>query len=673
MGHHGFRLLCTFTLLILILPAVSGGPLASVPIPESSFATSDLLLEQMVPDANITSSPSVVINGSSGEFSSIHHDSTGIDDPSHINLTWTHVANTSLDFRIETSEIYPDCNDFIYLYQEMPWPHDQIPEDAVCQIEYRIARNGSFAEEDFWYHMADVYVWLNDSSGNWWEIGRRNIYSDSEYQTLLIDLNYFDILDGWRGMTDYYGPQEDPEDILTIAVGLSPSLDFVSYMSTEPWRTYNGSVTLSVRYMILEAVLGITDFEYGSLEPVWESKWSNPRSIWFEDMALSDDHSSYSLGRISSYEEQIATQILVRWDEFGTPLWGKTWSGDYRCRPRAVATFHGDVFTVANGYREEADTDILLTKWNSSGDRIWHKYIDLGGDDYPVEMTIGSDGAIYIVGDRQWSDNVTGHWDSFLVNLNPLGDIVWCNINEDLGAGRYQIEVDEDGTIYALNLAYSGVSMWNSSGGFIGEVSYFAHDFRLTPNGDICTIRSLTDSFEITRISDNGSIVWNTRVEVPYTGIWYERLTADGLAINDDGDVYVTVAYWRFQDAWILFKFDAAGIQEWNKTILAMNWYNLWSGIPGSTCSHFAANGLLYFGGMYMYEDDRPSSLCIAILNPDDAALPIPPTSVTTTSTSTTTTINGRFDFMLLAIGGGGVIVIMVLAIVLRKKKSASR
>jgi hypothetical protein len=660
-------------LLVLVLPTITSGPLASIPVVESNLTTSDLLLEQMIPDTNITSPPEVVINGSSEEFSSSHHASTGPDDPSYINLTWTHVANTTLDFRNESAENYPDCNDFIYFYQEMSWDHEQMPEDAMYKVEYRIVLNETFEEEAVSSIMGDIYVWLVDSSENWWEIGRRSIESTIEYSSFMVNLHYFDLLEGWQGMVEEEGYQDDPEDVLNFVVGLSPSFYFQSYQSTEPWRIYNGSVTLSVRYMILEAVLGTTPFEHGSLESVVESTWSNPRSIWFSDYAVSDDGTSFSVGRISSYEDQVAMQMLVKWDPLGMPLWGKTWSGDYRSVPGAVATHEGYVITAANGYREDSDPDILLTKWNSSGHRMWYKYIDLGGREYPSEMTIGSDGSIYIVGDRMWNESDTWHYDSFMVKLDSNGEVLWSNIHEDLGAGNYQVEVDENGTIYAMHIAYAGISAWNSSGGLIWQNGLFAEDFCLGPNGDIYVISSTNLWFRVSRMNNTGGIAWEKQIEIRYTDLWYEWLTADSLSVDENGDVYVIVAYYVFQFEWVLHKFAPNGNAEWNRTILSPNWFNLWSGSAGRTGSSFAPNGLLYVGGMLVYDDgSTPSSLSLAILNPNNVPLPTMTTTTTSTTSTTTTTDEVDFDIMFLVIGSGIAIVIIVIIIVFRKMKHSS-
>ncbi len=96
--------------------------------------------------------------------------------------------------------------------------------------------------------MFKVYVWLIDSSNNW-----RMIYKTSPPyyptpNTRVADLNWFDIVAGWQGMvansTD--GSQEDPDDILTLAIGLAPYKNFFFYDGNFTYREWSGTVEVRV-------------------------------------------------------------------------------------------------------------------------------------------------------------------------------------------------------------------------------------------------------------------------------------------------------------------------------------------------------------------------------------------------------------------------------------------
>ncbi len=207
-----------------------------------------------VPDSNFANEAEIVINGTSDEFSSGYHHAANSSDFNYMELTWEHEANTPLDFRSEHDENLPDCNDFIYFYQEFEWPYNQKPADANFTFSYSTTLTGDFANETLLGNlMFRIYVWLIDSSGNWTMIyeSREATYTEI-YQAKRVSTNYYDIEEVWGGMVSLNGtPQEDPEDIVQIAIGLSPRLFFEYYSETEPWTFFDGTVSFKIKTMEL--------------------------------------------------------------------------------------------------------------------------------------------------------------------------------------------------------------------------------------------------------------------------------------------------------------------------------------------------------------------------------------------------------------------------------------
>ncbi|MHA1637994.1 MAG: hypothetical protein ACTSUB_08265, partial [Candidatus Thorarchaeota archaeon] len=137
-------LLFLFSLIPLTHPSNSAvedlNGLAPVP--------SDIEVLEVIPDPGLDTAPTVFVNGTSTEFNSSYHTDVGPDSDNYIELNWTHVANTTLDFRETTSYELPDCNDFIYFTQSFEWPYEERPADAVLHFEYRIDRTEDFATAD---------------------------------------------------------------------------------------------------------------------------------------------------------------------------------------------------------------------------------------------------------------------------------------------------------------------------------------------------------------------------------------------------------------------------------------------------------------------------------------------------------------------------------------------
>jgi peptide/nickel transport system permease protein len=219
------------------------------------FDPTGVITRNYMEDSNLTIAPDIVIEGSSDEFSGAHYENTSDIGASYVNLTWTHTANTSLDFRPEPDpdETFPDCNDYIYLSRSIDWPYNKVPKDANISIDVRIEMAGDFASRSEGKNMFKIFVWLVDSSGNWTKIYTSAPPYSTKIKTKTFDINWFQVLDAWEGMIEVNGTQQDPEDKLTLAVGLAPTMLFQRYRTIEPWREYNGAVTLTVQSLSIVA------------------------------------------------------------------------------------------------------------------------------------------------------------------------------------------------------------------------------------------------------------------------------------------------------------------------------------------------------------------------------------------------------------------------------------
>jgi len=213
-----------------------------------SSELSSIIIEGMLPDPDFDQQPDVVINGSSGEFSTGYQAATD-ESNSFVELIWSHTPNTALDFvGVDPDGNLPDYNDFVYVYQEFDWPHEKRPEIVEFKFNYSSYLTGDFVNRSLAGNlMFRVYVWAIDSSNNWVKIyeSRESIYTDT-YQTKLARPNYLQLKDIFDGMVEVEGVQEDPEDTVKLAIGLAPTFRFENYSGTEPWTYFDGSVSIRV-------------------------------------------------------------------------------------------------------------------------------------------------------------------------------------------------------------------------------------------------------------------------------------------------------------------------------------------------------------------------------------------------------------------------------------------
>ncbi|MFX1605466.1 MAG: hypothetical protein ACFFDD_06125 [Promethearchaeota archaeon] len=640
-------IILVITILGIIPLIASSMDVLSQPVRNNTVA--DISIDSLVPDPDFSEIPAVVTNGTSEEYTSTYHSSSGLGDKNYLNLTFNHIANTSLNFKTAESDIYPDCNDFIYTYQDMEWTGTERPIDAKISIEYRPFCTGNFTYYQY-DHYVSMYIWIVDSSQNWIKVGDSPYFSGwNELQTRTSDFTYFELLDVFDGMIDYGGGQEDPSDTLKLVIGISPTLDFYGIGEEGPWSYLNGSLTIQLFNLRFEVVSGDVDYEYDAYPSVGFGHWGGEYSVRYPDMAIGDDDSTYVIGQVSDYETQTSRHCLVEFNPLGAVLWSRSIDGIVG---EAVAVRGSDIYTVGWSGSSQA-RNVALMKWNIAGNKIWNKTFDIGGEDYGKELAICTDGSVIIAGDRWREDPRDGTVvDAFLMKTDSEGEVLWTTIHENTGFGYYEVFVDNDDRIFVRGMYYPGLSEWNQNGNFTGEV-YSDRISTLAMANDYFIV---SDSyyqqglFNISKVSKDGTVLWTTTTGKQYNDLWFEWIQTDGITVSSEENVYVIAKHFRFEYRWVLYKFDSSGTQEWNRSILDIKWRNLQSNIYGEVDLEMGNNDLLYIGGHWIPDEETPTAIAIAVYNPEGVAVPL-------------------IIPLWVVAGGGGVGIIIVIAIIYKKKQ----
>ncbi len=214
----------------------------------SVFDPEGVITNEYMPDQYLTEMPEYSKLGSNSDEFSIAHAFSEESERGHVNLTWEHSPG-EMFWRVppDPTGNLPDAYDFIYFEQQFDWPYESMPSDVNMTLEFATALTGDFAENVEGGLMFKVYMWLYDSSGDWQKVYQSYPpYSESP-QSRRIDLNYFDMAEGWRGMIeDENGNQIDPEDVLKVRVGLAPTNNFRNYQGGSPETEWEGSVTVTI-------------------------------------------------------------------------------------------------------------------------------------------------------------------------------------------------------------------------------------------------------------------------------------------------------------------------------------------------------------------------------------------------------------------------------------------
>ncbi len=592
----------------------------------SDWIPSSVVVENCIEDPYLDSEPGTIINGISGEFSSNYHQAVDEEDINYMELTWTHVANTSLEFIIGEDDDLPDCIDFIYFYQWFDWTSNRIPLDAEFHFNYSTTLTGSFATEDYGNLMFRVYVWMIDSSGDWIRVyeSREALYSEV-YQEKTVNFNYFDLQRTWGGMIENSsGYQEDPADIVQVAIGLAPIHNFETFHMYEddPWEFYDGTVSVRVNNMELWVYMEEDPDPSQVLLPLYNKTWEySARDVFpdvpeeyedvrerFNDIETGADGSVYVLCDAStSYEYYIqsgnhfASQFLLKYNSRLESLWSKALGN--RTHGHAMTLHDNHVYTT--GYVYTSDTtgskDLIVTKWTPNGDIVWQT--QWGGiyDEEGSAIAVSSDGSIYV-----WSVYYNlrfepEFWKSSFLKFDSSGTLLWNRTSVvPLLPGIAELEPRPDG-LYSWDSAY--LEKRNFTCELVWNISRpaFAVNFDEIGNIYIATLNDWggpggdPDHWQVTisKWSSSGIELWHSNYSIQLPDETYLNFECRVIDVAPDGSVLTILHEMHFTHDYHMLKFDSTGSFLWDKLIGDERWPP-YTGIEPQL--EMGRNGLAYVG-----------------------------------------------------------------------------
>jgi peptide/nickel transport system permease protein len=233
----------------------------------SVFDPEGVVTDDYISKSDLNQEPLIHINGTSGEFSAMHVQAVEPDDTSYVNLTWAHTAGTQLDFYgPDPDGNMPEYGDFVFFEQSFEWPWNGEPNGVNMTLSFGTTRTGDFAPDSPYdpYNslMFRLYVWIVDSSNEWTKVYETLDATYSEpIQERRIPVTFLDNRRIFNGMINVNGTQTDMNDTVKVRVGMAPYRHFESWIGTEPWQNYTGSVTFTVTGVQLIAYGGY----YGAL------------------------------------------------------------------------------------------------------------------------------------------------------------------------------------------------------------------------------------------------------------------------------------------------------------------------------------------------------------------------------------------------------------------------
>lgn len=145
---------------------------------------------------------------------------------------------------------------------------------------------------------------------------------------------------------------------------------------------------------------------------------------------------------------------ITKYDTNGTELWAKSGGG-------IIA-----VDSLENAYTTTTESgDYVTTKYSGSGDILWSKRYDSGGDDQVAALKVASSGNIYVTGSTVWFQQ--GRTVKYDVN----GNEIWV---KTYNGSFFDLAVDDSENVYATGRSsYSSVTVkYDATGNELWSKTY---------------------------------------------------------------------------------------------------------------------------------------------------------------------------------------------------------
>lgn len=217
------------------------------------------------------------------------------------------------------------------------------------------------------------------------------------------------------------------------------------------------------------------------------------------------------------------------------PTW-KTWGGSsddgsYGIAADSAGNIYATGFTRSFGSGVPATPNLLLLKFDSSGQLVWQKVWNVIGGSVGQSIVVDPSGNIYVAGYTLSSDTMS-NGDVVLLKLNSTGNLQWQRTWGGNGTDRgYGVSVDSSGGIYVAGAT-------DSYGQGLNDILFL-------------------------KFNSTGSMLWGRT----WGGSGNDR--GQGIVVDAAGNAYVTGLTTSFgaggSDV-ILLKFNPAGSLSWQET-----------------------------------------------------------------------------------------------------------
>lgn len=237
--------------------------------------------------------------------------------------------------------------------------------------------------------------------------------------------------------------------------------------------------------------------------------------------------------------------VLIKYDSSGNYQWNKTWDSgkDDRCYT-IVSDSLENIYLAGSLFSGWNNEDFCLVKYDNLGNYLWNRTWGGSNNDICWAIALDSSDNIFLVGDTKSFG--AGNFDMCLVSYNSTGDFQWYNTwgGSDCDFCR-AIVFDTLENMYLAGSTYDagfsdfclvkynklGVYQWNRTWG--GESFDYCNSMLIDPSENLYLAGTKGDQYSLVVYDTNGNFQWTKSVKI------YDGGYVSGMVRDTKGNIYI--------------------------------------------------------------------------------------------------------------------------------------
>jgi hypothetical protein len=193
------------------------------------------------------------------------------------------------------------------------------------------------------------------------------------------------------------------------------------------WFDENIKVATTTEGSAVFAIEGRNGVEVIKLDEYGKQKWRSPLNIEKSEsptISVGPHGQIFAGGTINAFDDD-AQIFVTKLDPSGQTVWNTSIpiGGDHDEEIILRGDAHGGVFTAGRGWDESSESDILLSKIDSSGNLKWTRSLDGGPGDWVYDILATSDGGAFAVANTEGPDQSSVK--TVVIRVDGTGRELW--------------------------------------------------------------------------------------------------------------------------------------------------------------------------------------------------------------------------------------------------------